>query len=314
MANGNVAGKKMSQYTPLANDEKEYFLGDGEGAVVTVGETSASSGKVNRLVKLSDIGGGAGGLPEIGSNDDGKVLTVDTDHAVWAEPSGGKEYQGMDPISVTGYSVGNPTVELNYMPDEFDIDQSQTPHRLKLLRPVPSTLAANDGDVLTIDDHVAGSLTWTTPSGGSGFASMPKETVAISGTPSSDNHYTQSINIVNNKYNIASGYLDHFCDNLEIHLASTDYPDAIVEVNTSMSTSDLDFIFVYNGSSQLKRLYPSHTLLDTSVIQGTGYGGAVTIDPVTEFFQDNDTIFIRIIGKSYTILTGKSTLKVSGGE
>lgn len=311
MANGNVAGKKMSQYTPLANDEKEYFLGDGEGAVVTVGETSASSGKVNRLVKLSDIGGGDGGLPEIGSNDDGKVLTVDTDHAVWAEPSGGKEYQGMDPISVTGYSVGNPTVELNYMPDEFDIDQSQTPHRLKLLRPVPSTLAANDGDVLTIDDHVAGSLTWTTPSGGSGFASMPKETVAISDI---DDNYTQTINIVNNKYNIASGNLDHYCDNLDIRLASTDYPDAIVEVNTSMSTSDLDYIDVYNGSSKLKRLYPSHTLLDTSVIQYTSYGNAVNMDPVTEFFQANDTIFIRILGNSYTILTGKSTLKVAGGE
>jgi hypothetical protein len=304
---------KMSQYTPLDENDKEYFFGEGEGAVVTVGETNASSGKVNRLVKLSDIGGGDGGLPEIGSNDDGKVLTVDTDHAVWAEPSGGTEYQGVAPISITGYSVGSQAVELNYMTDDFDVDQSQTPHRLKLVRPVPSTLAANDGDVLTIDDHAAGSLTWTTPGGG-GFASMPKETVAISGTPDGDNHYTQTINIVNNKYNIASGNIDHYCDNLEIRLASTDYPDAIVEVNTSMSTSDLDYIFVYNGSSQLKRLYPSHTLLDTSVIQGSGYGGAVTIDSVTEFFQNNDTIFIRILGNSYTILTGKSTLKVSGGE
>lgn len=61
MANGNVAGKKMSQYTPLDENDKEYFFGEGEGAVVTVGETNASSGKVNRLVKLSDIGGGGGG-------------------------------------------------------------------------------------------------------------------------------------------------------------------------------------------------------------------------------------------------------------
>lgn len=280
------------------------------GVIPVSGKYTETGDMETKNVLMSEL---LGGLPEIGSNDNGKVLTVDTDHAVWAEPSGGNEYQGMAPISITGYSGGNPTVELNYSTDEFDIDQSNPP-RLKLLRPVPDTSEYNDGDVLTIDDHVAGSLTWTTPGGGSGFASMPKETVEILGTPSSDNHYTQSINIVNNKYNIASGNLDHFCDNLEIHLASTDYPDAIVEVNTSMSTSDLDFIFVYNGSSQLKRLYPSHTLLDTSVIQGTGYGGAVTIDSVTEFFQDNDTIFIRILGNSYTILTGKSTLKVAGGE
>ena len=52
---------KMSQYTPLDENDKEYFFGEGEGAVVTVGETSASSGTVNRLVKLSDIGGGGGG-------------------------------------------------------------------------------------------------------------------------------------------------------------------------------------------------------------------------------------------------------------
>ena len=64
----NVTGKKMSQYTPLDANDTEYFFGEGEGAVVTVGETSASSGKVNRLVKLSDIGGGGGGgsnIPEL---------------------------------------------------------------------------------------------------------------------------------------------------------------------------------------------------------------------------------------------------------
>jgi hypothetical protein len=73
---------KMSQYTPLDENDKEYFFGEGEGAVVTVGETSASSGKVNRLVKLSDIGGGGGDAESLAGQglyaSNGK-LTVDTD-------------------------------------------------------------------------------------------------------------------------------------------------------------------------------------------------------------------------------------------
>lgn len=166
-----VAGKKMSAY-PNVNDttkvsaaQKEAFMADA--VVVGVGsKPSGQTGKVNYGIPLSEFGGG--GIPAIGSNDDGKVLTVDTDHAVWTEPSGGKEYQGLAPISVTGYATGNPTVELNYSTDDFDIDISQSPNRLKLLHPVPSTLAYNDGDVLTITDHVAGDITWATPGGGGG--------------------------------------------------------------------------------------------------------------------------------------------------
>lgn len=57
----------MSSYTPLTAAEKTYFFGEGEGSVVTVGEVDAQSGKVNRLVKLSDIGKDGNGLLEAGT-------------------------------------------------------------------------------------------------------------------------------------------------------------------------------------------------------------------------------------------------------
>ena len=52
-----IVGQKMSDFTPLAAEEKEYFFGDGEGSVVTVGKVSQGGTDVNRLVKLSDIKG-----------------------------------------------------------------------------------------------------------------------------------------------------------------------------------------------------------------------------------------------------------------
>lgn len=159
---------KISEYDnyDTGKSQTEVAKFQETGVLPVSGKYTDNGNMTTKKVKLSDLVGGGSGLPEIGSNDDGKVLTVDTDHAVWAEPSGGKEYQGMAPISITGYST--PTVELNYSTDDFDIDLTETPNQLKLVRPVPSTLAANDGDVLTIDDHVAGSLTWTTPGGGGG--------------------------------------------------------------------------------------------------------------------------------------------------
>jgi hypothetical protein len=59
----STSGTKMSDYTPLANNEKEYFMGDGQGAVVTVGKVEQGGDNVNRLVKLRDLaqGGGGGG-------------------------------------------------------------------------------------------------------------------------------------------------------------------------------------------------------------------------------------------------------------
>ena len=64
----NIVPQKMSSYTPLTAAEKTYFFGEGEGSVVTVGEVDAQSGKVNRLVKLSDIGGDdTNGMLEAGS-------------------------------------------------------------------------------------------------------------------------------------------------------------------------------------------------------------------------------------------------------
>lgn len=79
----------MSDYTPLANNEKEYFMGDGQGAVVTVGKVEQGGDNVNRLVKLSDLAPAE--LPSAGTNEHrGDVLTVDnTDQVVWAAPQGG---------------------------------------------------------------------------------------------------------------------------------------------------------------------------------------------------------------------------------
>ena len=57
----------MSLYTKLTAAEKDYFFGDGEGSVVTVGKVDAQGGKVNRLVKLSDIGKDGNGLLEAGT-------------------------------------------------------------------------------------------------------------------------------------------------------------------------------------------------------------------------------------------------------
>lgn len=50
-----MAGKKMSAYTPLDEGEKEYFLGDGEGAVVAVGNVDDHSEEDNRRVLLSEL-------------------------------------------------------------------------------------------------------------------------------------------------------------------------------------------------------------------------------------------------------------------
>lgn len=79
-------GKKMSDYTPLESNKKEYFLGDGEGSVVAVGKTDAAGEKTNRLVKLSDVAGDK--LPSGGS--EGQVLTKTSSGEAWADvPAGG---------------------------------------------------------------------------------------------------------------------------------------------------------------------------------------------------------------------------------
>ena len=97
-------GKKMSDYTPLESNKKEYFLGDGEGSVVAVGKTDAAGEKTNRLVKLSDVAGDK--LPSGGT--EGQVLTKTSGGEAWADapsglPAGGTN--GQPPVAMNGRTL-----------------------------------------------------------------------------------------------------------------------------------------------------------------------------------------------------------------
>jgi hypothetical protein len=50
-----MAGKKMSGYTPLENDKKDYFLGAGDGSIVAVGVAVPADGMDNRKVNLNEL-------------------------------------------------------------------------------------------------------------------------------------------------------------------------------------------------------------------------------------------------------------------
>lgn len=50
-----MAGKKMSAYQPLDDNEKAYFLDAGEGAVVAVGTVDEHSEEDTRRVLLSEL-------------------------------------------------------------------------------------------------------------------------------------------------------------------------------------------------------------------------------------------------------------------
>jgi len=138
---------KMSQYTPLDENDKEYFFGEGEGAVVTVGETSASSGKVNRLVKLSDIGGGAGGVPNAGK---------------------GIEYdESTNTLSFYYNGSGGFTTERNSSNHEMMKVKAGVGIEVDNKGVSIDTQHANEGDVLTY--HKNGStdeVVWEAPGGG----------------------------------------------------------------------------------------------------------------------------------------------------
>ena len=153
----NVVGNKMSDCTPLDPSEKEYFFGEGEGAVVTVGEVTASSGKVNRLVQLTDIAGDA--LPTIKTGDAGKVLTVNTneDGVQWSE--GSISYDSAYPIAITSYFGGDQKIELQYNNNDFTVDEGGV---LELVTPMPEIgdtenrgkflKVADDSDELVFDN------------------------------------------------------------------------------------------------------------------------------------------------------------------
>lgn len=82
---------KISEYGNYDTDKSQTEVAKFQetGVLPVSGKYTDNGNMTTKNVKLSDLVGGGSGLPEIGSNDDGKVLTVDTDHAVWATHSGG---------------------------------------------------------------------------------------------------------------------------------------------------------------------------------------------------------------------------------
>lgn len=176
---------KMSQYTPLDANDKEYFFGEGEGAVVTVGKTSASSGKVNRLVKLSDIGGDDGAsVPKPTSEDVGKVLKVENaDSLVWDIVSQPDYGNGLSHDSNTlsvkagnGIDVDSGGVSVK-AGNGIDVDSGGVSVKAGKGIVVDSgavsvkTQDATAGDVLTFTGE---DIVWQAPSGGGGLPDLSK--------------------------------------------------------------------------------------------------------------------------------------------
>lgn len=130
----------MSDYTPLANNEKDYFMGDGQGAVVTVGKVEQGGDNVNRLVKLSDL------APAESVSDVTVGGTSVVSNGVAAVPA----VPSASTLAGTGLTANNGALDVS--------------------NPVPSA-GTNEhrGDVLTVDntDHVV----WAAPQGG-GWSSM----------------------------------------------------------------------------------------------------------------------------------------------
>ena len=96
-------GQKMSNYTPLASGEKDYFFGNGEGSVVAVGKVSVGQPKTNRLVKLSDVAGDK--LPSGGT--EGQVLTKTSNGEAWADAPSGLPSGGTNGQVLTKTASGN---------------------------------------------------------------------------------------------------------------------------------------------------------------------------------------------------------------
>lgn len=247
---------KMSQYTPLDEDDKEYFFGEGEGAVVTVGETSASSGKVNRLVKLSDIGGGDGGVPNAGKGIEYDASTNTL--SFYYNGSGGfttendlHNHEMMKVKAGVGIEVDNKGVSID-------------------------TQHANEGDVLTY--HKNGStdeVVWAAPSGGGGGGGNPYTKVSV--TPGTSyasgkvsdygwNLFDQDVNIANNTYSVLSTEIGYdsskeFPDSKAIDVfkiklpANTDFPMAVVEFQLKTGeNASVNSVEVYVGETKLTQV------------------------------------------------------------
>ena len=297
---------KMSQYTPLDENDKEYFFGEGEGAVVTVGETSASSGKVNRLVKLSDIGGGAGGVPNAGKGIEYDESTNTL--SFYYNGSGGfttendlHNHEMMKVKAGVGIEVDNKGVSID-------------------------TQHANEGDVLTY--HKNGStdeVVWTAPGGGGGGNPYTKVNVTpgdcyLNGKTSSSDMplYDQDVTISNNTYSILTspiGYYPvveepeyrnaHNLDNLVIKLPNnTEFPMAVVEFTVQDSDDYYQQGCVNNvkvkiGETELTRMYSAPYNPNTLLLGGAHHDQFEYWKLVTEPNQGNPYYRIEEIHNAY---------------
>jgi hypothetical protein len=303
-----INGNTVDTFGANANDNKTIDLPVPDASSLAGDGLTASGEELNVTTPVPDP-----------SDNDGKFLTVqhnsnnNTDEVVWgnlptpsAEGFAGEGLEYRSDNNTLNVKVDETTIknDINsglYVNVDFDtIVFDSNYDGLCVATPVPHVDDGDEGKVLTV---VEGVPSWEDL----GFSSMPRESVPI-GRIDQNNH--QEIVITNNKYNVANGYLDSRCSCLEIYLGGEEHPDTIVVCDTSTATSALDSIIVTNGDTELKRMYPAHTFLDSSAIE-TASESAKTVE---EHFQDNDTIFIRIIGDFFTVMTGKSTLRVSSNQ
>ena len=112
-----IPGKKMSDFTPLEDNEKEYFMGDGEGSVLSLGKVAVGGNIVNRLVKIDDIlssysvdtmtgatdqaAGSSGLVPAPAISDKDKFLKGD---GTWAA-AGGSTGGGRSFVAITNEDI-----------------------------------------------------------------------------------------------------------------------------------------------------------------------------------------------------------------
>lgn len=223
-------GQKMSNYTPLASGEKDYFFGTGEGSVVAVGKVSSGQPNANRLVKLSDIVGDK--LPSGGT--EGQVLTKTANGVAWDTPSGGG-----------GYTRASASFTNMYMENE---------------------------------------QSW------------------------------QDLNVQNNTYtSVVWDNLDYGADHLKVKLPSgTDFPMCIIkfDVRTIAVNPNFEDIKVYNGTTQLTRIYPLQ-MLDGKRNLGD-YEGLIASYSEYPFLRKGGYMEIHILGDSYMLYNNVGMTETPG--
>ena len=220
----------MSDYTPLANNEKDYFMGDGQGAVVTVGKVEQGGDNVNRLVKLSDL------APAESVSDVTVGGTSVVSNGVAAVPA----VPSASTLAGTGLTANNGALDVSI--------------------PVPSA-GTNEhrGDVLTVDN--TDQVVWAAPQGGGGGGyTVYNVTKTVSDlTPYEESEqtvYALDINVSNHGiYFLDIQTIDGSADlkTIRAHiptLTEGDYYDIVIQtqVNDSWAPTYKWKVFVDNGA------------------------------------------------------------------